>query len=106
MDFSQFITDAVATRAPIRREFTFQGKPITGFFLDLPALHVRELLKVEGPDRDAGFLAAVVCDAAGQPVLSLDQARALKAQPLNVLLAEAFTALGLNNDGRAEAKKP
>lgn len=104
MDFANFVTGGLATRAPLRREFTFADQPITGYFLDLPALQVRELMKAE--ERDAAFLAAVVCDEHGNPLLTLDQARSLKAQQMNVLIAEAFTALGLTSDGRAAAKKP
>lgn len=106
MSFRDFVSGAVATRAPLRREFTFGGEPVTGFFLDLPALQVRELLKAEGPERDASFLAAVVCDEDGTALLSIDQARSLKAQQMNLLIAEAFAALGLTTDGREAAKKP
>lgn len=106
MSFADFVTGGIATRAPLRREFTFADQQITGYFLDLPALQVRELLKAETVDRDAVFLAAVVCDEQGNPLLTLEQARSLKAQQMNVLIAEAFTALGLTSDGRAAAKKP
>jgi hypothetical protein len=106
MDFREFLADGIATRAPIKRDFQFAGKHVTGFFLDLPALQVRELLKADVVDRDALFLSAVVCDAQGGPLLTIDQARTLKAQQMNALLTEAFSALGLTSDGREEAKKP
>lgn len=106
MSLREFAAAALATRSPLKRDFTFGGKTITGYFLDLPALEVREMLKVEGPDRDAAFVASVVCDESGANLFTLEQARLLKTQHLNVMITEAFSALGLTSDGRAEAKKP
>lgn len=106
MSFRDFISEGIATSRPIRREFEFGGKTIEGYFLDLPALQVRDLLKADPADRDAAFLAAVVCDEQGGLLLTLEQARSLKAQQMNALIAEAFTALGLTSDGRTAAKKP
>lgn len=106
MGFSDFVSAGIATRRPIRRDFEFEGQPITGWFLDLPALQVRELLRAETADREAAFLAAVVCDESGQTLLTLDQARSLKTAHLNTLIAEAFYAIGMTREGRDAAKKP
>lgn len=106
MSFTDFVAGAIATRSPIRRDFEFEGQPITGWFLDLPALQVRELLRSESTDRDAAFLAAIVADEQGHPLLTLDQARSLKAPQMNALITEAFHVLGLTRDGRDAAKKP
>jgi hypothetical protein len=105
MDFREFLSDSIATLRPIRREFEFGGQKIEGFFLDLPALRVRELLRSSDGDRDAIFLAAVVCDQSGQPLLTAEQALGIKPAYLQVLLQQALTALGLSEEGSEEAKK-
>ena len=105
MDFRGFVESGMATRKPIKRQFEFSGQEIEGYFLDLPALHVRELLRSESDDRDAHFLAAVVSDEAGNPLLTLDQAKSLRPRQMNALIAQALAALGLGEEGRAETKK-
>lgn len=105
MDFREFLTDSIATLRPIRREFEFGGKKIEGFFLDLPAIRVRELLRSSAGDRDAVFLAAVVCDQNGSLLLTVEQALGIKPAYLQVLLQQALTALGLSEEGSEEAKK-
>jgi hypothetical protein len=105
MDFREFLSDSIATLRPIRREFDFGGQTIEGFFLDLPALRVRELLRSSDGDRDAIFLAAVVCDQSGHPLLTAEQALGIKPAYLKVLLQQALTALGLSEEGSEEAKK-
>lgn len=106
MDFTDFVSGGIASRAAIRREFEFNGSQIVGYFLDLPALQVRDLLRADSADRDAAFLAAIVCDEAGKPLLTLEQSRDLRAPQMNALMTEALFALGLSNEGRSAAKKP
>ena len=105
MDFREFLSESIATLRPIRREFDFGGKKIDGFFLDLPAIRVRELLRSTEGDRDAIFLAAVVCDPSGAPLLTVEQALGIKPAYLQVLVQQALTALGLSEEGSEEAKK-
>jgi hypothetical protein len=106
MDFREFLSESIATLRPIRREFEFGGKKIEGYFLDLPAIRVRELMRSQEGDRDAIFLAAVVCDAAGGPLLTVEQALGIKPAYLQILVQQALTALGLSEEGHEEAKKP
>lgn len=106
MSFAEFVNGGLATGRPVARTFEFAGQQIEGYFLDLPALKVRELLRDETGERDARFLAAVVCDAAGNPLLTVEQAASLKAQHLAALMTEALRALGLSPDAREDAKKP
>ncbi len=106
MDFREFLGQSIATLRPIRREFEFGGQKIEGFFLDLPAVRVRELLQSKEGDRDAIFLAAVVCDSSGVQLLTVEQALGIKTAHLNVLVHQALTALGLSPEGSEEAKKP
>ena len=106
MDFREFLSDSIATLRPIRRPFEFGGKTVDAFFLDLPAIKVRELLRTEGGDRDALFLAAVVCDQSGALLLTPEQALGIKPAYLNALVNQALIALGLSEEGREEAKKP
>lgn len=105
MDFREFLSDSIATLRPIRREFEFGGKKIEGFFLDLPAIRVRELLRSGEGDRDAVFLAAVVCDQAGTLLLTPEQALGIKPAYMKVLVGQALAALGLSEEGSEEAKK-
>ena len=106
MDFREFIGQSIATLRPIRREFEFGGKKVEGYFLDLPAIKVRELLRSEAGDRDAVFIAAIACDASGALLLSTEQALGIKPAYLNTLVNQALIALGLSDEGRDEAKKP
>lgn len=106
MDLRQFVNEGLATRQPIKRSFRFGGDTIEGYFLDLPALQVREMMRLEAEDRDAIFLAAVLCDEKGAPLMSIEQARLLRPAQLAVLINEALAALGLGDEGRDGAKKP
>ncbi|MFN8993822.1 MAG: hypothetical protein ACK5X3_09230 [Pseudomonadota bacterium] len=104
MDLKALLHAGVATRKPIAREFEFEGEPITAFFLDLPALEVRNILSAE--NRDALLVSSVVCDSAGAPIFSVEEAAALRTVPLNVLTREALSAVGALKEGKDSAKKP
>lgn len=104
MDLKALLHAGIASRKPIAREFEFEGEQITAFFLDLPALEVREILSAE--NRDAELVARTVCTADGDPVFTKEQASALRTGPLNVLTREALSAVGALKEDKESAKKP
>lgn len=104
MDLKTLLHTGLATRKPIAREFEFEGVQITAYFLDLPALEVREILSAE--NRDALLVARAVCTAEGDPVFTKEQAAALRTAPLNVLTREALSAVGALREDKDNAKKP
>lgn len=98
---------AFAHRAPIATEIKVAGKTFTAYFRDLPGVEVRKILfdKGEARDRDVELLDKVLCDEAGAALLDRTQIESLKLEWLAALASGALRALGIGQEGGAEAKK-
>jgi hypothetical protein len=104
MDLKALIEAATASRKPIAREFEFEGEPVVGYFLELPAGEVRRTFQEENPD--AAIVAATFCDAEGNLLFTPEQALALKYWPQRTLAREALAAVGFTKEAKEAAKKP
>lgn len=98
---------AFAHRAPIATEIKVAGNTFTAYFRDLPGVEVRKILfdKGDARDRDVELLDKVLCDEAGAALLDRSQIESLKLEWLAALASGALRALGIGQEGGAEAKK-
>lgn len=88
-----------STRQPVRREVEWNGNTYPFYFLDLPAAEVRKLLKA---DDDAKFVAAILCDKNGGPIITEEKAATFKLPLLAEIVKAGVEVIG--SAAKEEAK--